>query len=349
MPAAQTAHIHDLEQALAGVPLAKYVETARRVVEFFVAGAAQFSDEHVGVFDRVLGRMIGALDNRALAELARRLAPLRNAPPVVMRRLAANPDITVAAPVLARSPRLCDDDLWVVATARSAAHQLVISGRPGLSETVTGVLVECGDRDVVRNLALNHGARLSGPGMATLVKRATRDAILAEKLVQREDVAPDLLRHLVANSPEDVRARLLAVMRPELRGEIASLAATGSRDLAEGVEDSDAWRRVRALKLAGRLGEVEVLGYAQTGRRHETAAALALMCDMSVDVVRQLMRGDQPEAALILCQAAGISWPAAQAIVAAGNGKPMAKGTAAFDRLSPTTAREIVGLWRAAG
>src|SRR5512134_1735115 len=115
MSAAQL--LPDLEQALAHIPVTKYVETVRCVADFFLAGAGQFNEEHVGLFDRVLGRMIWALDDPARAELARRLAPLRNAPPGLIRRLAADPEITVAAPVLARSPRLSDDDLWAVATS----------------------------------------------------------------------------------------------------------------------------------------------------------------------------------------------------------------------------------------
>jgi uncharacterized protein (DUF2336 family) len=344
---AETAMLPDLELALAHIPVAKYVETARRVVDFFLAGAGQFNEEHVGLFDRVLGRMIWALDDQARVELARRLAPLRNAPPGLIRRLAVDPEITVAAPVLARSLRLSDDDLWAVAASRGPAHQLVISGRPSLSTAVTEVLVECGDRDVVRNLALNQAARLSATGMATLMKRAGRDAILAEKMVLRPDVPRDLVRHLVANAPEDVRVRLLAVMRPELRAAVMSVAAGNSPDLAGGVEDSDAWRKVRALQLAGRLGEAEVLAFAQSGRRHETAAALAMMCDMSIDVVRQLMCSRQPEAALIVCQAAGLGWPAAQAIVRASSGKPI-KPDAGLDRLSPEAAQQIVGVWCAA-
>jgi uncharacterized protein (DUF2336 family) len=348
MPAAQAALLPDLEQALADVPLARYVETAHRVTDFFLAGASQYSDEHVQVFDRVLGHMIVALDHRTLAELARRLAPLRNAPPDVIRRLAANPDISVAAPVLTRSGRLNDADLVAIATTLSQAHQLAISGRVALSETVTAVLVECGDRDVARNIVLNGGARLSEAGMAMLAKRAARDVVLGEKLVRRDDFPRDLARDLIANAPSEMRERLLAALRPELRPELERAIASGRRDLAEGVEDSDAWRTVRAMKLAGRLGEAEVLVFAESGRRHETAAALALMCDMSVDVVRRLISGAQPEAALILCQAAGISWPAAQAIVTASCGQPR-NTDPGLDRLSPTTAQEIVGLWRAAG
>jgi uncharacterized protein (DUF2336 family) len=348
MPAAHAALLPDLEQALADVPFTRYVETVGRVTDFFLAGAGQFNDEHVQVFDRVLGRMIVALDDRTLADLARRLAPLRNAPADVIRRLAGNPDIAVAAPVLTRSWRLTDADLVGIATTQSQAHQLAISGRVTLSETVTTVLVECGDRDVARNIVLNGGARLSEAGMAMLAKRAARDVVLGEKLVRRADFPRDLARDLVANAPSEMRERLLAAVRPELRQELALAIASGPRDLAEGIEDSDAWRTVRALKLAGRLGETEVLGFAESGRRHETAAALALMCDMSVDVVRRLIGGAEPDAALILCQAAGISWPAAQAIVAAHAGQPR-NTDAALDRLSPTTAQQIVGLWRAAG
>ena len=87
MPAAPNSLIPELEQALRNIAVEKHPETVRRVVDFFLAGAATFKAEHVELFDRVLGRLVTAVDDKALAELARRLAPMRNAPPDIMRRL----------------------------------------------------------------------------------------------------------------------------------------------------------------------------------------------------------------------------------------------------------------------
>jgi Uncharacterised protein conserved in bacteria (DUF2336) len=115
--------------------------------------------------------------------------------------------------------------------------------------------------------------------------------------------------------------------------------------------DAEAWRIVRALKREGRLDEAQVLEFARNGRNKELLAALALICDVSIDVVRGLVTSDQPDAALILCQAAAFSWPTARAILAAGShtavSAALEKAQAEFDRLSPSTAGRIVGFWSA--
>jgi uncharacterized protein (DUF2336 family) len=116
MSTIQATFLPELEDALRHISLDRRAEAVARVADFFLAGASRYSEEHVHLFDRVLGRLIVAIETKALAELARRLAPVRNAPRDVIRRLAHNPDIAVAAPVLTRSARLDDKDLIDVAT-----------------------------------------------------------------------------------------------------------------------------------------------------------------------------------------------------------------------------------------
>jgi uncharacterized protein (DUF2336 family) len=352
MPAAQAVFLPELEQALRHVPIDRHAEMVRRVTGFFLAGASGFNAEHVDLFDRVLGRLMVAVDVTVLTELSRRLAPVRNAPPGVMRRLAGNPNIAVAAPVLSRATHLEDHELVSIVVTQSQAHLLTISGRCRLNEAVTDALVECGDRDVARNLALNHAARFSEAGLTALVERAGTDPILAEKLAQRHDVAPGMLRSLVHASAGEVRDRLMAVARDDQRSEIATVVSEISRETADAADEAEAIRTVRVLQRRGELDQVKVLEFARGGRTRHTFAALALICDVSVEVVRRLMQGDQPEAALILCQAAGFGWPTARAIVeatrAADSPAHIAVAFAALDRLTPATAAEIVGFWKAA-
>jgi uncharacterized protein (DUF2336 family) len=351
MPAAQAALVPELEDALRHIAADKYAETMRRVADFFLAGVDRFGEEHVRLFDRVLGRLIVALDDNALAELARRLAPVRNAPPDVIRRLAGNPEIAVAAPVLTRSRRLDEADLVALASTCSQAHLLAISGRPDLGEAVTEVLAERGDRDVARNLALNPAARFSDATLAMLIDRAAGDAILAEKLGNRSDLPPHLRRRLLVRTTTDVRERLLAAASPEFRSEIEQAIAEGPEE-GNAIEDAEIWRTVRALDRAGRLDEAQVLAFAENGRMKQAIAAIALICGVSIDVVRRLLGGDQPDAALILCQAAGFSWPTARAIVQAGTAKSARKAERVFDDFAPlarSTAAHIVDFLGAAG
>jgi uncharacterized protein (DUF2336 family) len=344
----QATLVPDLEEALRHISVDRYAETVRRVADFFLAGANRFSDEQVHLFDRVLGRMIVAIETKALVELARRLAPVRNAPPDVIGRLARDPDIAVAAPVLARSTRLGDDDLIAVARIRGQAHLLAISGRSTLGESVTDVLVECGDRDIVRNVAMNHGARFSPGGLNALVERACHDAILAGKLAKRSDVPPHVLRQLPHTAKDEPLQGPLAAARPTQAGMQHILVGAPHNAAA----DAEAQRCVRALHRGGKLDEAKLLDFASSGRVTETVVALALLCNISIEVARRLLSGDQPDAALILCQAAGYSWPTACAVFEACNGGRTSKldhACADLDRLTTPTAESIVGFWRACG
>src|SRR5215471_1022195 len=129
MSAAQAPLIPELEDALRQISGERQVETAQRVVDFFLAGAARFNDLHVCLFDRILSRLLEHAESAALTEVARRLAPIANAPPDLMRRLAGEDAMAVAGPVLTRSRCLCDEDLIAVARGKSQAHMLAISGR----------------------------------------------------------------------------------------------------------------------------------------------------------------------------------------------------------------------------
>ena len=333
MAAAQAPLIPELEQALRGISAEKHGETVRRVTDFFVAGASRFNELHVRLFDRILARLIPVLESKSLAELARRLAPVPNAPPDVIRQLAYDNEIAVAAPVLSRSTCINDVDLVEIASSKSQAHLLAISGRASVSEVVTDALVEHGDRDVARNVAMNHGARFSQSGMERLAARAANDGILAEKLGQRQDLPPHEFRNLLLTATMKCRERLLAVAPPEIRAEIEDLVADVSRNVADAAEQAEAWRLVSAMKRNGRLEETQVLELAECGRDQATIAALALMCDVSVDVLRRLMGGDQPDAALILCQAAAFSWPTARAILQAASQNVSPAGDSAFAAL----------------
>jgi uncharacterized protein (DUF2336 family) len=349
MSAAQAPLIPELEEALGHIASDKQGEIVRRFTDLFVAGAASFNELHVRLFDRILSRLIVGLEVPELTQVARRLAPVPNAPPDLIRHLAGHHDIAVAGPVLMRSPCLAEEDLIEVAGARDQAHLFAISGRAGVGEGVTDALIERGDRDVARNLAMNAQATLSERGLAKLAQRAASDAVLAEKLVHRADVTRETIHSLVAAAGTENRARLIAVLSAELRADVEAALAPVPQHVADVEAEIEARRFVRVLHQGGRLTEARVLEFAESGREKETVAALALICDMSVDGVRRLIAGDEPDAALVLCQAAGFGWETALAILTATgwtDWSSAAQAKAELTRLSCETAGQIVGLWR---
>ncbi|HEY1310527.1 MAG TPA: DUF2336 domain-containing protein, partial [Pseudolabrys sp.] len=144
----------ELEQVVQHGSVEKRAEMLRRITSLFLDGAKAFNDEHVALFDDVIGCLIEEIEAKALAELARRIAPVANAPAGVVSTLAKNDNIDVAAPVL-KSAALSDPDLKYIAETKSQAHLLALTNRLGISEALSEILVERGDREVARSIANN--------------------------------------------------------------------------------------------------------------------------------------------------------------------------------------------------
>src|ERR1700724_3254734 len=169
----------ELEHAIAEGSAYRCADMARHVGDLFVTGVVRYSDAEIALFDQILMRLVAEIEQSARALLAEQLAPLTTAPPKLMRILARDDAIEVARPVLEQSERL--DEPTIVATARtkSQQHLMAISRRKYLSEAGTDVLVERGNRDVLRSAAENAAAKFSEHGFSTLVTRSDADDELA--------------------------------------------------------------------------------------------------------------------------------------------------------------------------
>src|SRR5665647_697347 len=214
----------ELEEVVQHGTAEKRAETLRRITGLFLDGAMHFNDHHVALFDDVIGCLIAAIEAKALAELARRLAPVPNAPAGVMYKLASSDDIEIAEPVL-KAGRIADPDLMTLAETKGQAHLLALSARPGINEALSDILVTRGDREVAHTLATNHQARLSEGAFTNLVQRAEQDGVLAEKVGQRTDIPPRLFRQLLMQASDVVQKRLLAAAKPETQAEIRKVLA----------------------------------------------------------------------------------------------------------------------------
>jgi uncharacterized protein (DUF2336 family) len=347
--------IPELEDVLQNGTPEWRARTLQRITSLFLNGAEQYSEEHVGLFDTVFIRLIDEIEAKARAELSHRLAPISNAPVEAMRILAKDDDISVAGPVLEQSPRLPDADLVEIAKTKGQAHLLAISGRTGIAEAVTDELVRRGDRQVVRSVADNRQARLSERSFSTLVTRAEKDGVLAEKVGTRPDIPPRLFRELLLKATEVVQQRLLAAAKPETQAEVRRVLAKVSSEVgaAKRRDYAAAMRTVDALRQQGKLNESALVEFAEAGRYDETVVAFARLCGVPIDVVDRLMGGDRPDPILILCRSVGWDWPTCKTLIAA---QPVGKSLSSqaldnafanFERLSPATAQRVMRFWQA--
>ena len=132
-------------------------EAARRITELFLQGAANFRPDHVELFDGVLIGLVPHTEIAARADLAERLSVLANAPRGLVGQLAREDEISIAGPLLRRSPVIDEQALIEIARLKGQGHLLAMSERPTLSPDLTDVIVRRGDRDVVRRAAGNAG------------------------------------------------------------------------------------------------------------------------------------------------------------------------------------------------
>jgi uncharacterized protein (DUF2336 family) len=347
--------IPELEEVVQRGSREKRTETLQRITALFLDGASRYNDEHVNLFDEIFGLLIDEIETKARAELSNHLAPVRNAPVKVLRKLANDDDITVAGPVLTLAPRLAESDLIDVASTKGQAHLHAISSRRALGEAVTDVLVSRGDRDVARRVAANRSARISENGFHRLVERAAADGILAEKIGLRPDIPPQMFRVLLTKATAVVHRRLIAAATPEVRAAICDVLAKVSKEVGARVGPRDyraAQRVVLNLDRANRLDEAALLSFCNTGKFEEAVVALATLSKVPIKIADRLMSGDRPDPVLILCKAAGLNWPTVKAVITV---RPDVTGTspqsldaafANYERLSASTAQRVVRFWQ---
>jgi len=348
--------ISTVENALRHGAPADRAEALRYVGDLFEFGSEQFSDDQIAEFDDILMRLIADVETSARVLLANRLAPIRNAPPSIIRNLAFDDAIDVAGPVLTRSDRLPNAALVENAKTKSQLHLLAISRRTALEAAVTDVLVERGDRRVLQSMASNPGAIFSDSGFAKLVERSAGDDILAACVGTRRDIPRHHFLKLLAKASQTVRAKLEAedplntreIQRAvaEAAGLMQAKSASVSRDYAT------ARASVGALRASGRLGENDIEAFARAGRFEETTVALGLLCDLPVAAVERAMIQERAETILIFARAAGLSWRSTKAVLLlrAGNGgvgpQELEQCLASYSRLKLKTAQEIVRFQR---
>jgi Uncharacterised protein conserved in bacteria (DUF2336) len=312
--------IAELEEAVSSGSSAKRVSTLRQVTDLFLHDGERLSEDQVRVFDDVLCHLVARVETRVKAELGVRLAPLEYAPSGVVEQLAWDDEIAVAGTVLANSNRLTTSTLVEIAKAKGQDHLLAISGRTNLPSAVTDVIVDRGERKVIRKLADNATARFSDSGFSGMVARSEADDELAEILGLRIDLPVKFLQDLLRRATDAVRTRLALIAPAELREEIQRVLKTianqarGERpplrdfSRAEGV--------VKRMKGLNELNDTAITRFAEAKRFDEVAASLAVLNNSApTDMMARLLEGLRTDLILIPCKSAGLGWPTVEAIL----------------------------------
>jgi uncharacterized protein (DUF2336 family) len=311
--------IVELEEAVRAGSPEKRVNTLRQVTNLFLHDGERLNDEQIKVFDDVLCLLVARVESRARAELSTSLAPVEYAPNEIIQRLARDDEIGVAGQVLSNSKRVTMNTLVEVASTKGQDHLFAISNRKDLPEAVTDVIVNRGERRVIRNLATNTTARFSDTGFAGMVAHAQADDEITEIMGLRIDLPIKFLRDLLRRASEAVRKRLTAAAPPQLREEIKRvlevIAASATGDSTPTPDYSQAEEIVKRMKGLNELTDKAIVSFAGTKRFSEVAAALALLNNVPTDMMAKVIEGPRHDLVLIPCRSAGLNWPAVESIL----------------------------------
>jgi len=348
--------LEQLEDAMGGASVARRADVLRRVTDLFVSGTGTFSETQLELFDDVMTRLVEGLELAARAAFGSRLATASDAPLRTIRLLAFDEEIEVAGPVLSQSDRVSDEMLVENASMMSQDHLLAISRRKRVSEAVTDVLVDRGNQIVVSSTASNGGSRFSTHGFSRLVEKSLQDAKLALCVWSRPDVPRQELMNLFQRVSEDVRAELEAARPREAQQIRAAIAVAADRIQTMvrtgSFEHREAHEELQRLHAEGALDEARIFRFAAARDFDRTAVALALVLELSINLVERSLVQKQFEQLLVFAKAAGFSWETAKTLLLlkAGQGDlaqtELDQCFATFSRLQQRTATMALQFYR---
>jgi uncharacterized protein (DUF2336 family) len=297
----------------------------------------------------ILRYLVHEAETAVRRALADRLAREPKAPRDLIVALAHD-EILVARPVLLESTLLADADLTEVIHQRTLQHQLAITMRQQVSETVSAALVSTGSAEVMRSLVGNPKARIARRTFEILVDHSRSVDTLQAPLVRRKDLDPDLA------------ARMYAWVSTALRKQIVLNFEVDQKLLDEALADS--LRTVKREHAQAQAGESMpavdepgvLLQLLRAGEIAMFEALLARKTGLRLQVARRAFYEPGGKPLAIACKAIGVEKAHFAAIfLLARQARPGDKIVdpgelntilAYYDGLAVDTAKRTIDEWR---
>jgi len=270
----------------------------------------------------------------------------------LLQAFASDDDIAVAGPVLKQSTSLSESSLLIVSTTKSQSHLYAIAERQSISELVTDILIERGERDVVHAVAKNSGARISDSGFNGLVLRAADDAELAVHVGSRRDIPRHHLVILLETASAEVCEKIVAFdlqLIEAVKGAVTEVVdEIGLEIRNESPDHAKARKKVRRLKYWRELGEGKVHAAARAQDFEQVALALSILARCPIEVAERAVLDEHPGAVQVVAKAAGCSWATVKSLLlmrAAGrrlSKKDLDQARENFERIETQTAQRVL-------
>jgi hypothetical protein len=297
-----------------------------------------------GEQDAARGRVMQTLEvlakdaaTRIRVVVAETLKDVADAPPELVRQLAADAELAVASPVLQFSPLLTDADLLEIIRGKHAEGALsAVARRSNVTEAISDAIVAVDDIDAVATLLGNPSAQIREETLDLIVDRAPARTSWHGPLVDRPSLPNGAAIKIAAFVAEALSQRLAA--RPDLdaatRDAVTAEVRKRLAEAAGGGAAADARKRpvadpnwadgpgggetvadkVRRLKREKKLDDAAVTAAAQEGEKLFVKLALAELGGLRAEAIDKILTARSAKGIIACCWRAKLKLPTAVVI-----------------------------------
>lgn len=275
--------------------------------ELFTDGAENYTDAETRLFGDILCRLVDQVSVDARAKISEQMAPLSRTPRALAMRLAMDEEIAVSGVMLEQSEVLTDADLRLIAGSLSQGHLLAITRRKGLGETVTEVLADRGNVEVLERVTHNETARFSDVGLRRLATRSLDYPKILRALSKRADMPAERLARAIATFDSEARAKLdnLIALSPDLAVALVSEAAEIARQSRKDLEEE-----IRSLlrRVGQRLATLDesIIAFAADNRMDAVAELIVQVTGLEEAHVANVLHHENDFGLAVICRSLSI-------------------------------------------
>lgn len=313
----------------------------QRVLPGLKPGEQDAARQHVMQTLEVLAKDTAA---RVRGVVAATLKDVADAPPDLVKKLAQDAELAVAAPVLQFSPLLTEEDLIEIVKGRFAeGATAIVARREGVTERLSDAIVASDDTDAVATLLANSSAQIREETLDLVLEKAPSRPSWHGPLVDRPKLPNRMALKIAAFVAEAFAQRLAArpdldpatreAVTAEVRKRIAEAADSGEEgggassarkrpvadpDWAKGGEGEAPGEtvgdKVKRLRREKKLDDAAITAAAQGGEKLFVKLALAELAAIRADAVDKILTARSAKGVIALCWKAKLKLATAVAI-----------------------------------
>lgn len=255
---------------------------AASIAKMCLDSRADLNEEELALTFDILRKLIDQVEVQIRRYIADYLAERVDVPQDLLDFLA-NDVINVAYPILVHSTQLEDEHLISIINRNSAAHQMAVAKRPGLSAAVSDKLVSTANTEVLINLLRNLSAEMTPWGLGETVRLSIRDEELQAPLLHRRDLPPAVAKRMygwVGDALRDYINRNYDLDRVVISDAVSAAVEAALNAEDAGIDWYDekgrdhAQRLIGALEAQGEDGFIAAVGEVIGRNEVETRAML---------------------------------------------------------------------------